>query len=234
MLVPNGRQRGLTIVELLSVVAIVGMLMAIILSAVFHFRTRAYEAKCTAQLRQVGMGVLTHATDNSLKTVVAWVNPAEEELANHPQIKLNKLQWFEYLIELGYLPKERDIVVCPAQFPFSWSGGVIPSATMMTYGLRQKVDKYEPAAELDQIENPSKYILLADSSKRLMWGGQQYYISHPGNGADTIHLRHNGRAHVFTADGRVSALNKQEILDLGDGWTLSALDTKPLDLVSRQ
>lgn len=61
---PAPSRRAFTLVELLSVIAIVGVLAAIILSVTVSSRERANVSRCSANLRQIGLSVQLYAADN--------------------------------------------------------------------------------------------------------------------------------------------------------------------------
>src|SRR5262245_38899983 len=63
--VVRNRQRGFTLIELLVVVAIIAILVAMLLPALKGARESAKKAKCASNLRQLHIGCIAYAADNS-------------------------------------------------------------------------------------------------------------------------------------------------------------------------
>jgi prepilin-type N-terminal cleavage/methylation domain len=89
LIAQSSKDRGYSLMELLTVIASIALLMALILSVVIGARRRAYVASCTTQLRQLGLAFRMYL----------------EDMERRPP-NLGSLVW------AGYLPK--DILLCPS------------------------------------------------------------------------------------------------------------------------
>ncbi|AHF90911.1 N-terminal cleavage protein [Opitutaceae bacterium TAV5] len=58
---------GFTLIELLAVIAIIGILAAIILGTIGSVRKKAHQVRCISNLRQVGIAMLAYVSDNKDK-----------------------------------------------------------------------------------------------------------------------------------------------------------------------
>ena len=75
-MVRSPRQLAFTLVELLVVVSIIGVLIGILLPVLASARSSAQKTTCASNLRQVGIAIQAHRTDNKDYLPVARYMPA--------------------------------------------------------------------------------------------------------------------------------------------------------------
>jgi len=64
----TGQRKGLTLLEILTVIAVVGILFSLIIPAVFSAREAARNTGCMANLRQIGIALASYHTDHGMFT----------------------------------------------------------------------------------------------------------------------------------------------------------------------
>jgi prepilin-type N-terminal cleavage/methylation domain-containing protein len=68
----NTKNRGFTLVELLVVIAIIGILIALLLPAIQAAREAARRMQCANNLKQIGLGALTHVDAQKFYPTGGW------------------------------------------------------------------------------------------------------------------------------------------------------------------
>jgi prepilin-type N-terminal cleavage/methylation domain-containing protein len=86
--------RGFTLVEMLVVIAIIGVLTAMLIPAVQFARERSRQATCSNHLRQIGLAFAQHATTNQVFPNGGAFEPPPANPWNLPQkISTNQFGW---------------------------------------------------------------------------------------------------------------------------------------------
>jgi len=75
----NSKRRGFTLVELLIVIAIIGMLVALLLPAVNSARESARRTECLNKLKELGLATKGYTTDGTRGVFPGWVQVQKRE-----------------------------------------------------------------------------------------------------------------------------------------------------------
>ncbi len=226
-----GRRSAFTLIELLIVIAIVGLLAALLLPALAGARAASEQAKCAGHLRQLHTANTLYAAEHG--TYVA----AAEDICEGA----NRKRWHGQRASMGeafdgaksplasYIGNTEALRACPAfvrsadGFELGCGGygyndrGVGSQSYLHGYNARGVALGMPPGA----IRQPAQTVMFADAAFVQSSGGVRRHIEYsfaeayyhlredqpePTYRADpSIHFRHRGRANVVWCDGHVSA-----------------------------
>lgn len=227
----SSRSGAFTLIELLTVIAIIGILAAIIIPTVGAVRKTAQASVCLSNLRQVGLAAIAYANDNkdALPDAGTGQDPA----------------WARSLASYMSMPaaQKSTIFVCPgADLPVS--DAVNQTDIVLTYGMHAGLmPRGGKAISLSKIKRPSDVILAADMCQdpnNNNWSPNSIenpneFLFKPGDtggrGGGSIDLnafistatdndtgnnawiryRHNGKANVARCDGSAASFAKGAI-----------------------
>lgn len=210
-------QAAFTLIELLTVITIVGILAAILIPVTGKMRSSARSSHCLSNLRQIGSGFNIYAQEHQQKY------PA-------PQNGATNYYWYEVLqpytntkVDIASLEREdlNPVFFCPEWrlHETEWGTDSTNIGYAMSTMLSGTVDVTK-SVMIDQIGNPTQALLLIENPisnpavfpptgvddlevmKSLLFGSTDQISQGSG--------RHNHRANYLFADGHVHGCTVEE------------------------
>jgi prepilin-type N-terminal cleavage/methylation domain-containing protein/prepilin-type processing-associated H-X9-DG protein len=206
---PSAR-RAFTLIELLTVIAIIGILAAILIPVVGSVREQAKDSVCKSNLRQMHMAWVLFANDhNGLATTVR--RPAESgprpsewirDLAHYMGLEFPgartspaRIWWLD-----GHLD---NVFKCPGdQHTHGHTLGDLGPENYVSYCYNDHVFGYlsEPSINIDTIK--PDIVVLADNARSFYFASTSWSTA---RGA--IGFRHNNKANMVMVGGNVYVAN---------------------------
>jgi iron complex transport system substrate-binding protein len=209
-----------TLVELLIVIAIIGILAALLLPALARSKATAQRIKCVSNLHQLGLAAHLYWDDNTGKCFrytsgftnggqlfwFGWLGPGAE---GERSFDATTGVLFPYL-------QGRGVELCPSlnyaltQFKLKANGAA--------YGYGYNLHLGQAPMKLNQIMRPSDKALLADAAQVNTFQPpatpenpllEEFYYVSTNRSEATAHFRHGQKAGVGFCDGHV-AMEKME------------------------
>lgn len=236
------RKQAFTLLELLVVVAVIGIVAGLLLPALQRGRQAAQASRCTTNLRQLGLAAIMYWDDHDGRTFryrgpsvgdgdLFWFGWLERGAEGQRRFDAAQGVLFPYLVGRG-------VETCPG-LDYAMKGFKLKAAGA-AYGYGYNFDlstpSTQPARVISQLNNPSKLAVFVDCAQINTFQApaspenpmleEFYYFN---SREPTVHFRHARKAAVAAADGHVeqskplagsldTRLSAQLIGRINDDW----------------
>ncbi|MDR1279258.1 MAG: type II secretion system GspH family protein [Opitutaceae bacterium] len=184
-------KHGFTLIELLAVIAITGILAAVIIPTLGVMRKKARETRCLGNLKDLGVAFFNYMSENRDRAP--------------PTCENSTGNWRSFDTLLGYTNATASILHCPldeARRP--------ENLYPRSYSMNDPLWTHDnwPGISIGDMDNPSRTILLSEWFIEGNTVGSASYckLIAPGTCAHA----NNTRANILWYDGHVSQLAKND------------------------
>lgn len=230
-----GHDRGFTLVELLTVVAIVGVLAAISIPLVGRMRESSRTSMCASNLRQLGATLLLYAADHKGQLPHYTTHPGGQGST------VGEYNWMQALLKAGYLQGEQNrdygfaggVWACPTADPTLPGNGTQINHHTGGLGVLRGVfvNDYDTnrfgsrgTARLNQVPSPAKTWLVGDASADNNPLSKALFTYAPRQGSGYAGVtnqqpapRHRDRVNVCHFDGHIATYDMTTLGDITAG-----------------
>ncbi|EIP99534.1 prepilin-type N-terminal cleavage/methylation domain-containing protein [Opitutaceae bacterium TAV1] len=219
----TSRSHAFTLIELLTVIAIIGILAAILIPTIGSVRKSAKQAQCLSNVRQIGLAVILYAAENK---------------GEGPTCKQDEWTVPYSKLATGNYVSNFDIYTCPEDtreqkidFNRAYGAGSLSTIVKISYGISEVVLNTDAKSgmlsyvKLADMPSPSIVPLVADSVYWLIngfsdavrtrvtnagWTGDKW--SQPTT-LDPDLKRHKGGSSVCFMDGHARVVDQETTLN---------------------
>ena len=160
---PGDRVRAFTLVEMMVVVAIIGVLLALLFPAVQAARESSRSASCKSNLRQFGIGLSQHAEKFGTYCSGAfdWMNDGS----------VTEIGWVADLVSIGIPPGSMLCPTNPAQISATYNDLLNVDTSTFDSCVNRLGSMPRTAPDGTQIVNPCRQIAATPLCRRAPWRG---------------------------------------------------------------
>jgi prepilin-type processing-associated H-X9-DG protein len=222
----HGSRNALTLMELLVIIAVLGVLIALLFPAISQIKLASGNAKCLSNLRQIGMGFRGYIDEHDGFAPPHWGVPFFD-----PATSQRNLLWTGWIAPyLGesnattgsltsifdcpndpdsrHRPKNRGYKSTADNWMISYGYNYLTMTSQMGWGT--------PAPNLRAVSNCTKLILAADSVPLSSGGTLIALVDLVNRGSASTGgpgLRHQGRFNSVFLDGHTEGLGAEVLTD---------------------